>query len=268
MFRFVFALTAAGATSPCTVVPPSGEYYAIIGPGKYLYMEIAEDSTSFRTSLGDYAETTSDEDSEEEETWVKGSPYLSAKVDFTLKPSCKAEIATSSYSSYYGLLRSLSTLIRICIHPGGLADMVYDAEKDTINLGCLTLYRAVGGVVDVRGKQVVPRKDKWRIPRGNYAMQIDRTKYFVRIVDRSTVWIKKMTEDGKMTRVSTRYEIRPDGGICIKDQKNGPIKDESASLIRELKDLSGDDSLCMKINTLTVGKIDFVRVTQSAPGAY
>jgi hypothetical protein len=261
LMRFILTLVGAagiaGTKPECTVVPAGGEYYAKIGIGKYLYLEVAEDSKSFRTSLGDFAETTSEEDdSEEEDDWVKSSKFLVSKVDFEMKPNCKAEIARPSWDSYGGLLRSLSNVIGICIHPGGEGNMVYNPVKDEISLGCLTLRRAVDGIVRFREKVLEPKKDTLFVARGLYLNYDDGKVYFIRVADRSRIWLK--VANGEQTsRMYARYEIQ-DGEVCLISGKTQLPEDQElfASFWQEVA-LNRCMQYSSENQTLTLGARDF-----------
>ena len=259
MRLFLTLFGAASAATPCSVVPAGGEYYAKIGIGKYLYLEVAEDSNSFRTSLGDFEEATSEEyDSEDEDIWVQSSEFLASKVDFEMKANCKGEIGQDSWESFGNLLRSLSRVIGICVHPGGMADMIYNPVDDRISLGCVTLRRALDGIIIIstRDKVVEPMKDTRVVPRGSYVNYDDGKVHFIRVVDRSRIWVK--IADGETTsRMYARYEIQ-DGEVCIvRGNTQLPQDEEPFAQFWQEVALNRCMKYSPKNRTLTLGSREF-----------
>ena len=260
----IFALIGAAAATTSAPTPvtcgkvPAGQYYAWLSPGKYLNLEVAEDSASFITSLGDFAETDSEMDSDDEDRWVQGSKYLVSKVDFEMKPNCLAVIAPESQTSYWNLLRSLSAMIRICIHPGGFSDMRYDPTDESLRLGCVGFSRAKDGEVRFYDKTVVSKKDTVFVPRGVFTNYTDGSMLTVRVVDRATLWIKSV-KDGETTRFSAGYEI-VDGNMCLVVNKVTDFS-KMMSVLPYLHEVSGANQICFAYSSekrsLTLGGMEF-----------
>jgi hypothetical protein len=282
--RIVFALLSAVSASQVDVSTtaspvvcdkvPAGEYYGLIGIGKYLYLEVAEDSTSFRTSLGDYADSDSEMDSEDEDRWVTGAKWLATKVGFEMKPNCVGDIAQESRESYGQLLKSVSALVGICIHPGGVWDMVYDPAKDTLTLGCMTLWRAKDGVLNIRGRSVVPKMDRVVLPRGVFVNYYEGAMHAIRIVDRSTAWLK-VVKGGVTKRVAAGYLFYK-GEICIGHIEMFKLNDiETMGEISDyLSGISKTTELCFTYSpdkrSMTLGELEFKfeGVVPRTPRAY
>ena len=253
----LFGAVAASNTTRCDKVP-TGEYYAWLSPGKYLYLEVAEDSSSFRTSLRDFAETDSEMDSEDEDRWVVGANYLVSKVDFQLRPDCVGKIADHSMEAYWNLLMTVSKLVRVCVHPGGMAEMSYDPRKDALKFGCLGMQRAVNGEVKFSYTSLKPKKDTFFVPRGVFTNYSAGAMHAVRVVDRSTVWIKTVV-DGETKRFSAGFEM-VDGKICIVMNKVTDLA-EMMSIVPYLQEVARSNSLCFGYSpekrALMMGEMEF-----------
>ena len=218
MLYLLVLLGVAGATTqaPCSIVPP-GEYYSAIDTGKYLHLEVAEDSASFTTRLGDFAES-SEEDSDYENDWVKRASWLDSRINFSLGANCEAEIAQDSRQAYARLMVSMSRLIGYCIHPGGLMKMTYNRTEGNLTLGCLTVRRAVDGVVTINRTTVIPKEDKIFVPRGVYANTHEGLTTTLRIVDRQRIWIRAYNDE-RPVKVSADYFFR-NGELCVIPGRN------------------------------------------------
>ena len=266
LMRIVFALLSAvtatqvdTSASPavCDKVP-AGEYYGYLSPGKYLYLEVAEDSASFRTSLGDYADSSDSEmDSDDEDEWVSDAKYLVRKVGFEMKPNCVAEIAQESRQGYGELLRSVSAMVGKCIHQGGYWDMVYHPDGDALTLGYMVLRRAKDGVVSIDGKTVAPTKVI--VPRGVFVNNYEGVTHALRIVNGSTAWLK-VVKDGKTTRVAAGYQFVSDEEICIVESKMTDTKILS-EMSDYLKRITSSPTICFNYSSekrsMTLGELEF-----------
>ena len=265
VFALLSAVTASQVDVSTTASPlvcekvPAGEYYGYLWSGKYLYLEVAEDSASFRTSLADYIDSNIEiMDSDDEDEWLADAKHLVKKVEFEMKPNCVAEISQESRQSYEALLRSVCTMMRMGFYQWRDWEMRYHPEIGGLSLGYMMLRRAEDGVVSMYGKTFVSSKDVI-VPRGVFVNKLDGATHALRIVNSSTAWIK-VVKDGKTRRVAVGYTFVGDDEICIVESKMTDA--ETMSQISDyLKGITGSPSICFKYSSekrsMTLGELEF-----------